>query len=483
MAEIFNAIEKRELEKFINCVSEIILQGNMSLFLGAGSSIQYDAMSWNDLINKIYTGCENWKNTERAQYAELKGKRVKDEVSNVIASVNINSNKVNTYLNHLLKFDYKSLWTTNYDSVIENILDNKSKKYIPVYKYEHFKNLSYPGGCFLFKINGSCNSPETIVITREDFIKYRKSHEAYLILMKRELLCHSFLFLGCSFDDDILRMCIKDILNCIENSKENYATNHFVIISECNKERLDFISNDLVKNYNINCLCVNNTENAYITAYGISCKIKYNSIFISGAKNFARYSEEENDGKKVCQTLVNAFMKINEFPFKFICGMGMSIGHFISGTIKQLCNGKNLNRHLQMEPFPFTSQEANENHRKSLVNKAGIFIFLFGDFGGDINDINKSGMWNEYLYAKKDENNILIPLPCGKFSMSNCIYEREINDKNSFSFMYNDLLQKFDYMDSNEDFFFELVEKIIITTRKKMDCILDEIVSSIKTCE
>ncbi|WP_461257562.1 hypothetical protein, partial [Treponema sp. R80B11-R83G3] len=159
--------------------------------------------------------------------------------------------------------------------------------------------------------------------------------------------------------------------------------------------------------------------NAYRTAYGISCRVKYNSIYISGAKSFVRYSKEENEGKLVCQTLVNAFMKIDESPFKFICGMGMSIGHFISGTVKQLCNGKNPNRYLQMEPFPFTSNEANEKHRKSIVSKASIFIFIFGDYSGNEDEIEKSGMWNEYLYAKNDKNGILIPLPCGRLSISN----------------------------------------------------------------
>ena len=203
MAKIFDAKTRSELESFINLVAETILQENLSLFLGAGSSMQYNAMSWNELINAVYNGCDNWGNTDRAQYADLNGIDVKSAVCNIVTSVPINSNKVDTYLNYLLDFDYKSLWTTNYDSVIENVLQSKSKTFIPVYMYKHFKQLSYPGGYFLFKINGSSEETNSIVITREDFINYRKSHEAYLILLKRELLCHSFLFLGCSFDDDI----------------------------------------------------------------------------------------------------------------------------------------------------------------------------------------------------------------------------------------------------------------------------------------
>jgi len=479
MANIYNALNKHDLEKFFNLIAENILQSNLSLFLGAGSSMQYDAMNWNELINKVYKGCADWENIERAQYAELKGIDVKNTIAEVIKSVSIDDKKINTFLHHLLNFDYKSLWTTNYDCVIEKVLIKKIKKYLSIYKYEHFKNLSCPGGNFLFKINGSCDSPETIVITREDFIDYRKSHEAYLILLKRELLRNSFLFLGCSFDDDILRICIKDILNCIDNSSENYITNHYAIIAEQNVEKLDFISEDLTKHYKINCLQINNIQNAYITAYGISSKVKLNSIFISGAKAFVRYSTEEEYGKKVCQSLVNAFMKIKGFPFKFISGMGMSIGHFVSGTIKQLCKEKNINRYLRMEPFPFTSDEANEQHRESLINKAGVFIFIFGDFDGIKSNLKSNGMWREYLGAKNDKNNIIIPLPCSKDSVSYVIFEDEIKDEKTFSSKYKSLLQNFNYQDNNDNFFDELVEKVVLETRKNMDKILDEIINKL----
>jgi CheY-like chemotaxis protein len=405
-----------------------------------------------------------------------RGVDVKKEVSKVISSIKIKSDKPDTYLSHLINFDFKSLWTTNYDCVIENVMINKLKSYVPIYKYKHFKDLSYPGECFLFKINGSCDSPDTIVITKEDFIEYRKSHEAYLILLKRELLCHGFLFLGCSFDDDILRICIKDILSCIENSKENYSTNHFAILVERNKERLNYVANDLVMHYNVNCLCLTSSAYAYMSTLGISCRVKYNSIYISGAKNFERHTREENDGKKVCQSIVNAFMEVEDFPFKFICGMGMSIGNFIAGPIKYKCKGKNLNRYIQMEPFPFTSKKANDEHRRSIVNKASIFLFLFGDYSGDKKQLETSGMWAEYQYAKNDINSILIPLPCGKGSMSNYIFENELLDEMSFVYKNHEMLKLFNHQDYDGKFYEMLVSTVILTTRKKMDYILDEIV-------
>lgn len=479
MAEIYLSNKREELEKFLNIVAEAILQGNTSLFLGAGSSMQYGASNWTNLINSIYKGFKNGDNIEKAQYAELKGIDVKTEISKQTSFIKFNPRKEDTYLNYLLNFDYKSIWTTNYDEIVEKVLEQKFKNYKLVYKYSHFRELSYPGGCFLFKINGSYNDPKTIVITKEDFINYRKSHEAYLILLKRELLCRSFLFLGCSFDDDILRICIKDILNCIENSSENYATEHFAVIAEKNAEKMDFISKDLAQYYNIKCLNVSNVYQSYTIARGISCKVKYSSIFISGAKKYERHSIEEDIGKKVCQNLVDAFMKLTEFPFKFISGMGMSIGHFICGTVKQKCINKNINRYLQMEPFPFTNKKDNQRHRENILNKAGIHIFIFGDFEEFIGGKENSGMWREYTLAKNNNENIIIPLPCGNDSISKQIFDNEKVEKESFSARYKDLLETFDYQTANADFYDRLVEKVILITREKLDIVLDEILRNL----
>lgn len=479
MSKNYNSQNIDDLETFINHVAEEILNNNLSLFIGAGSSMQYDAMNWQELVDGVYEGSKDWNNLDKAQYAELKGVDIKYEICNKMKSLVINEKKKDTYLYHLLDFDFKSIWTTNYDSVIETVLKTKSKNYLPVYKYKHFKSLSFPGQNFLFKINGSSDSPESIIITKEDFIDYRKSHEAYLILLKRELLCQSFLFLGCSFNDDILRICIKDILNCIDNSQENYSTNHYAIIVERNNDKLDFISKDLQTHYNINCLTVSNPKLAFKIAYGIACKVKFSSIFVSGAKAFVRHSAEETQGKLVCRELIQAFKKQKTLPFKFICGMGMSIGNFICGSIKKVYKNFNINRYLQMEPFPFSSSQANESHRKSIMSKAGIFLFLYGDFDGNEESIFKSGIWKEYLEAKQNPNNIIVSLPCGKDSISQYIFSIELNNPHSFTFKNRELLQKFNYNNSNKDFFDELVIKIILASRINMDKALDDIVKDL----
>lgn len=477
----YDATKKGELELFLNSVSEQILQNHLSLFIGAGSSMQYGAMNWNSLISDVYSKFGNWNEVDRAQYAELNGINVKKEICEKLSQCNFNAKATDTYLNHLLEFDFKSIWTTNYDCIIEKVLQEKSKAFKVVYEYKHFKDLSYPGGSFLFKINGSQTTPNTIVVTHEDFINYRKSHEAYLILLKRELLCNSFLFLGCSFNDDILRMSIKDILNCIENSNENYATNHFAVIVESNLDKLDYICKDLVSHYKINCLRVNKPMIAHMISQGIRYKVKYNSVFVSGARRFKRNTKEENDGKNVCKNLSDAFINASLSPYKIILGMGMSIGNFIAGNIKQQVKSKNLNpnRYLQMEPFPFTSKAENELHRKQIIGKAGIFIFIYGDLNENTKSIEDNGMWKEYVYAKTDKNNIIIALPCGNSSVSKKIYECEMQDSNSFTYIYRDLIKSFNMTRDNSDFFNKLVEYINLTVRQRLDNMVSDIIDTI----
>lgn len=128
MAEIYYSKKIEELEQFINLVAEEILQENASLFLGAGSSMQYSAPSWNALIESACPEYKSGNNLDKAQYAELTGMNIKAEISKQFSITKINPKKNETYLNYLLDFNFKSIWTTNYDDVIEKVLEQKTKK-------------------------------------------------------------------------------------------------------------------------------------------------------------------------------------------------------------------------------------------------------------------------------------------------------------------------------------------------------------------
>ena len=111
---------------------------------------------------------------------------------------------------------------------------------------------------------------------------------------------------------------------------------------------------------------------------------------------------------------------------------------------------------------------------------AGVFIFIYGDIYENQRNIIENGMWIEYLEAKKNNENIIVPIPCGENTVSSKIYEKEKKEKNTFSYEYRDFIEKFDYTANNKLFFEELVTKVNIVIRKKLDNIFENIVNSLK---
>ena len=66
-------------------------------------------------------------------------------------------------------------------------------------------------------------------------------------------------------------------------------------------------------------------------------------------------------------------------------------------------------------------------------------------------------------------------MPCGDDSISKQIYKIELAENCSFSARYHELIKQFDYKRSSVPFFQELVEKINLLTREKLDQIIEEI--------
>lgn len=484
MAKLFNSQSVVDVERFCNEVSETILNQSIALFTGAGTSVQYEGKDWKELIASSLPCSPKWSETEYAQYLILNGIHLKENIAKYLLSFknSINTKKTDTYLYDLLDFDIDSIWTTNYDSVIEDVLIAKGKSKREIYSYADFKMISSPTQSFLYKINGSYSDASSIIVTKEDFISYRHTREGFLILLKRDLLCKNFLFLGTSFRDDVLRTCIKDIQYCISNNTNNFTTQHYAIVVSSDEKDLFYITNDIVNNYSINCIPVNNPQNSYLLTQAISKKVKFKSIFISGAKRFVRGSKEEENAQKLCRCLVKVFTcdvgnKIKEEAFKLVSGMGMSIGNFISGATKSYHKDQNINRYIKMAPFPFEGEESNKNHREQLIRYSGIFIFIYGDIPNNIS-VKESGMWKEYELAKQDVENIIIAIPI-KNCLSCEIYNEELNNPSSFIKLNEDLFANYFSDTDFEIFFTKLSQRILAFRRKYFDIYFKNIIKNI----
>ena len=155
------------------------------------------------------------------EYGNNALKRIINESINCI-------NNDSDLIDRLLDLNFKSIWTTNYDKVIEDNLARKRILTNSIHDEKDLPNTRTSNRVSIYKMNGDISNLDRIVITQKDIENYGEHHEMLLTFFKRELVVNSFLFLGYSFSDDIVLSCLSAVNRCLEDS----ANFHFAILKD-----------------------------------------------------------------------------------------------------------------------------------------------------------------------------------------------------------------------------------------------------------
>jgi hypothetical protein len=103
--------------------------------------------------------------------------------------------------------------TLNYDELFEfasQDIDNH-RTVIP--------DSSVNGEKWLLKLHGSVKNPETIVLTRDDYLGYNASREALSAVVKATLITHHLLFVGFGLRDDHFHEIIHDVRRAVAQAE------------------------------------------------------------------------------------------------------------------------------------------------------------------------------------------------------------------------------------------------------------------------
>lgn len=253
-----------------------------ALFIGAGFSKRYliDYMDWTELlysignklnvdnfrIDSLYKKYINENYTE-GQAKQKIGSFLRDILDDIIAKGNaslvFSSNEIeeiqtkkllpfnylvsqlmpqnltfrsfegNSYLQTEINF-FKQLEdkvpciiTTNYDKLIEHLFNNKYQTYTEQSDYFYaFSSLNAE----IYKIHGSLDKPNTMVITQEDYNSYEE--KAYLSTAKLlNILCERpIIFIGYSLSDENIRSVLEKLINCLNQEQLLLLQNNLLFI-------------------------------------------------------------------------------------------------------------------------------------------------------------------------------------------------------------------------------------------------------------
>ncbi len=268
------------------------------------------------------------------------------------------------------------------------------------------------------------DSPGNVILTRNDYEDYHRSHELFAATLQVDFLTKTFLFLGFGLED-------QNFCHIISRLKTILGKNlrpHYYILKKANPRDFDTIgeyNNSLkkqalwiedLKRYALYPILIED----YCDIEQVLLRIKrlvYNrSIFISGAA--AQYTPISSEAAtNFLQVLSYELAKRGN---KIVSGYGLGVGPYIvNGALTHAYSsgGNSADHYLITRPFPQNCIKPGDlsrtwtQHRQEMLSQAGIALFLFGNQNKDGEIINSEGMMEEFKLAHKNGLTV-IPVSC-----------------------------------------------------------------------
>lgn len=404
-------------DEFIKNISESIKRGELSYFIGAGLSKGSGHLDWKELMEDFADELKLDIKTEHdliqlAQFYVNK-KRGRNKINEKIRNEFKNKVKENPLLTLMCELPVHSVWTTNFDLLIEETYDKINKKIDVKNNVSSLSTNIHGSEVTLYKMHGDVNDVDDIVIIRDDYEKFDKTRGLFTTKLTGELVTNTFLFIGYSFSDPNLHSILSKIrISLKENQREHYyitkkATDDYELIKQ--KLMIDDLSN-----YGIKTLRVDSYDEYDEIMKEIRDEVYKENIFVSGsAYEYLEYGEEE-EAKKLIKHIVSTLIKNN---YKIINGLGLGLA---DGVIQGLIEGLTSKDQILQTPFDLrvfpqkTSQRLSRKEqwsalRENMISKSRVAIFMFGNKidpnTGKV--VLADGMMEEFEIAKKHDLTII----------------------------------------------------------------------------
>ena len=407
------------IEHFLSTLSEQVINTEAALFLGTGLSMNSGLPGWKSLLHPCAEELGLSLENEYDLYAIAQfyaNKHGDSELRRIISGKVNNLAASNNLLEELLDVGFSSIWTTNYDRLVERGLESRFIQYNAVFSDKNLASINKHDRVTLYKMNGDISDPINMVVTKNDYERYESNHPLFLTYLRKELVANTFLFVGYSFTDDLVLSSLSAIKGFLgESSNNHYA---IMMVDEDNADqRFEYFTEDLKKRYNVNCIFALKEDIPKIISR-LNRKIRDKKVFVSGAYDSIPV-EDEHFADELSKALVHGLYDRN---YRISTGVGKHLGTFITGYAHQYLaehNTANPSKFLSMRPFPFhldLSEDKKLHYRMLMQRDCSAAIFLFGQSHSTSQEGSyektghySRGVYMEYEIAKK-LGNVIIPV-------------------------------------------------------------------------
>lgn len=414
-------------QAFLRDVGKELLEENVAVFAGAGMSAGAGFVNWAELLRPIADelGLDVDKENDLVALAQF---HCNDNANN---RSQLNQRLIEEFSreaseteNHkiLCRLPIRTYWTTNYDKIIENALDNSGKIADVKYTKEHLSTTKPKRDAVVYKMHGDVDHASQAVLTKDDYERYHVKMDQYLANLKGDLISKTFIFIGFSFTDPNLDY----ILSRVRVAYEGNQRRHYCFIRgikqedaeeladfEYRRRKQDYFVKDLER-FNVKTILVDDFSEITELLRRLEQNYKSKTIFISGAAH--EYGEMgEHDALKFVYQLSR---KLVSQGIRVVSGFGLGVGSsVISGVLEQTFTSPKakVEDQLILRPFPQSTEGGLplsalwSKYREDMINHAGIALFLFGNKSDGEKLLLSNGMREEYEIAK-NKGLFLIPV-------------------------------------------------------------------------
>ena len=417
-------------EIFIKEFVEKLKCEKASLFIGSGISRNAGYANWKDILRECAEeiGLNVDKEQDLITLAEfyVKGKQ-RTKIDKAIATYFKDSTGDPKNVHKIITtLPLRSVWTTNYDTLLERSFKNANITYSVVTDDNSYVSLDPTATVKIHKIHGDVNYPKDCVITRKDYEKYEETHDIVLSELKGEMCTNSFLFIGYSFSDIDIQHILSKIRLIYEDEhpQRHYCILEKVKAGKCDNEedyqyKLKRQNHHIadMQSYGLNVVLVDDYNEIDEILEEISHLVNIRDVFISGAYELS----SELAKVRIAPVTLALSEKLIAEDFKIITGYGKNLGADIvtgafRGCVGKESSVKSFNDNVRLFPFPFKLQDSEDKKklytslREIMISKTRISIFISGEKSSVTgNKISSDGMIEEYEISKK-QGNLVIPI-------------------------------------------------------------------------
>ncbi|MCA8430556.1 SIR2 family protein [Burkholderia seminalis] len=382
-------------KRFLKDYTEALIGGGGAVFVGAGVSMGAGYPSWASLLTEVgeELGVKSGELHDLAALAQwsIQENGSATQVRNVIKAQIGVEHPIPPTLEIISRLPVKYIWTTNYDRLVERAFGAVNRPIDTVSGAADLALRATPGASRLFKMHGSVERLDDVVISTDDYELYRSKRGAFLPLLHAHLSSMSMLFLGISFTDPNIR----HVLSLIRESFTSAPPEHFAIVRppqrddykseaefEARSTQHRLWSRDL-KRYGLVVVEIDDYAEVPELLRQVERRVAARRVWVSGSWP----PEASADIAKVYGVAHAIGQLVGARGCDLVSGTGVVVGSAsIAGFLDALRSdgGWDLERRLIARPFPQPISGAAPDRgqwaalRAELARIAGVVVFVGG---------------------------------------------------------------------------------------------------------